>query len=81
MNVVDMTGRPITADGLARAKQKGAIDARLARALLEVDPTKLLGYLGSVLPVDDLAWQVRFVVDREAWLRDCINRLSAELDQ
>ena len=76
MNVVDMSGRPF-----GGGRRAIGIDPDVLHRLRDVDPTKLLGYLGSVLPVDDLAWQVRFVVDRKAWLRDCINRLSAELDQ
>lgn len=76
MNVVDMNGRPFAA-------QRRAIDMdpEIVRRLREVDPTKLLGYLASVLPVANLDFQVKFVLDRDGWLRDCIERVSAELDE
>jgi hypothetical protein len=68
----------MAADRLARRKATG-IDPDLARRLGEVDPTKLLMYLGSLLPIDDLAFQAKFVIDRDSWLRGCIAILQAEL--
>ena len=76
MNVVDMNGQPVTVDRLAR---RTAIDPETARRLCEVDPTKLLTYLGAVLPVDDLAFQAKFVIDRDGWLCECIAILEAEM--
>jgi hypothetical protein len=73
MNVVD-----IGAARLARTKQP--IDPEIALRLREVDPTKLLSYLANVLPVDGLAFQARFVVDRVAWLRHAADLLVAEAD-
>lgn len=84
MNVVDMNGRPIAADRLPRRKSAGprgiGIDPEIALRLCEVDPTKLLGYLGSMLPVDDLEWQAVFVLDRARWLRTAAAVLLAEAD-
>jgi len=76
MNVVDMNGRPFAAD-----RRVIDMDPEIVRRLREVDPTKLLGYLASVLPVANLDFQVKFVLDRDGWLRDCIERVSAELDE
>ena len=73
MNVVD-----IGAARLARTKQP--IDPEIASRLREVDPTKLLSYLASVLPVDGLAFHARFVIDRAAWLRHAAELLFAEAD-
>jgi len=73
MNVVD-----IGAARLARTKQP--IDPEIASRLREVDPTKLLSYLASVLQVDGLAFQARFVIDRAAWLRHAAELLLAEAD-
>ena len=73
MNVVDI--------GAARlARTKPFIDPEIAARLREVDPTKLLSYLANVLPVDGLAFQARFVVDRAAWLRHAADLLVAEAD-
>ncbi|MBV9016779.1 MAG: hypothetical protein JO058_14095 [Alphaproteobacteria bacterium] len=76
MNVVDMNGRPFAA-------QRRAIDMdpEIVRRLREVDPTKLLGFLGSVLPVGNLDFQVKFVLDRDGWLRECAAILQAEADK
>jgi hypothetical protein len=73
MNVVDFG-----AARLARAKRP--VDPETASQLLEVDPTKLLGYLAKVLPVDGLAFQAAFVIDRAAWLRDAADLLLAQAD-
>jgi hypothetical protein len=73
MNVVD-----IGAARLARTKQ---FDPEIASRLCEVDPTKLLSYLASVLPVEGLAFQARFVVDRVTWLRNAADLLVAEADR
>ena len=73
MNVVD-----IGAARLARAKQP--LDPAIASRLREVDPTKLLSYLANVLPVDGLAFQAAFVIDRAAWLRDAADLLLAQAD-
>ena len=73
MNVVD-----IGAARLARTKQP--IDSVIASRLREVDPAKLLSYLANVLPVDGLAFQAGFVIDRAAWLRDAADLLLAEAD-
>ena len=74
MNVVDINGRPFAAD-----RRAIGMNPEMLRRLGDVDPTKLLGYLGSVLPVGELDFQVRFVLDRDRWLRDCIAILEAEL--
>jgi hypothetical protein len=73
MNVVD-----IGAARLARAKPP--LDPEIAARLREVDPTMLLSYLANVLPVDGLAFQARFVVDRVAWMRHAADLLIAEAD-
>ena len=64
--------------GLARAKPP--LDPKIAARLREVDLTMLLSYLANVLPVDGLAFQARFVVDRVAWLRHAADLLIAEAD-
>ena len=56
------------------------IDPEIAARLREVDPTKLLSYLANVLPVDGLAFQACFVIDRAAWLRHVAELLLAEAD-
>lgn len=73
MNVVD-----IGAARLARAKPP--LDPEIAARLREVDPTQLLSYLANVLPVDELAFQARFVIDCAAWLRHAADLLVAEAD-
>ena len=78
MNVVDMNGRPVVVDRLARTER--TIDPVIVLQLREVDPTKLLGYLGTTLPVDDLEWQALFVLDRAQWLRSAADVLLAEAE-
>jgi hypothetical protein len=73
MNVVDFG-----AARLARAKQP--IDPVIAARLREVDPTKLLSYLASVLPLTDLEWQALFVFDRAQWLRTAAEILLSKAD-
>jgi len=73
MNVVD-----IGAARLARAKQP--VPPEIASRLREVDPTKLLTYIGATLPVTDLEWQALFVLDRAQWLRTAAEILLAEAD-
>ena len=80
MNVVDLTGRPVSADRLARTRQPNQIVAEISHRLREVDTDKLLGYLASVLPVDAPDFQIQFVLDRAEWLRDCAAILLAEAD-
>jgi hypothetical protein len=43
-------------------------------------PLRLLGYLASVLPVQDPDFQVRFVLEREKWKRECAATLLAGAD-
>ena len=76
MNVVDMNGRPFAA-------QRRAIDMdpEIVRRLREVDPTKLLGHLASVLPVGEADFQVKFVLDRADWLRECAAILQREANR
>ena len=76
MTVVDMNGRPFPAD-----RRAIGMDPEIVCRLREVDPTKLLGHLGSVLPVDKADFQVKFVLDRAGWLRQCAAILQAEADQ
>ena len=78
MNVVDMNGQPVAADRFSRSKR--SLDPKMALRLREVDPTKLLGYLGATLPVDNLEWQALFVLDRAQWLRTAADLLLAEAD-
>jgi hypothetical protein len=84
MNVVDMNGQPVTANYLGSLSRKGArhigIDAEVALRLREVDPTKLLGHLGAMLPVGDLEWQALFVLDYVQWLRSAADVLLTQAD-
>ena len=73
-----MNGQPFAATRFAR--NKPTLDPEIALRLREVDPTKLLGYLGSTLPVGDLEWQALFVLDRAQWLRTAADLLLAEAD-
>jgi len=80
MNVVDLSGRPVAADGRSRTRQPHQIVAEIARRLRDVDADELLRYLGSVLPVEGSDFQLHFVLDRAEWLRDCAAILLAEAD-
>ena len=83
-NIVDLaTRQPLAAGSLMRKRSRAAnaIDANLSLRLREVDPTKLLGYLGSVLPVDNLGFQVAFVLDRPGLLRQWADILLDEADR
>ena len=67
-NIVDWaTGQPLAANSLDSTRKTSAINARLARKIQEATPVRLLGYLASVLPVQDPDFQVRFVLEREKW--------------
>jgi hypothetical protein len=83
-NIVDLaTRRPLAVGNPMRKRTRAAnaIDAAVSLHLREVDPTKLLGYLGSVLPVDDLGFQVAFVLDRPGLLRQWADILLDEADR
>jgi hypothetical protein len=80
-NVVDLaTRQPVAAGSLVRKRNRAA-NADVALRLREVDPTKVLCYLGSVLPVDDLDCQVSFVLDRPGLLRQWADILLDEADR
>ena len=84
MNVVDMNGQPVTADRLSRLRRRSAghpgIDPEVVLRLREVDPTKLLGHLGAMLPLGDLEWQALFVLDYGQWLRSVADVLLTQAD-
>ena len=73
MNVVD-----IGAARLARTKQP--LDPEIASRVRDIDPTKLLSYLTSVLPVEGIAFQAKFVINRAAWLRHAADLLLAKAE-
>jgi len=76
-SVVDMNGDPVAADRLAQAKQQSAIDARRTARVREADAFKLLNFFSAVLPVDEPEFQTKFVVDRDGWIEEVIERLQA----
>ena len=77
-NIVDWaTGQPLAANSLDKTWKTSAINARLARKIQEATPARLLGYLASVLPVQDPDFQFRFVLEREKWKSECAAILLA----
>jgi len=83
-NIVDLATRQLLAGGspvIARNRAADAIDTDLALRLCEVDPTLLLSYLASVLPLDVLNDQVAFVLDRPGLLRQWADILLDEADR
>ena len=83
-NIVDLaTRQPLTGGSpvIGRNRAADALDADLALRLCEVDPTLLLSYLGSVLPLDDLNVQVAFVLGRPRLLRQWADILLDEADR
>ena len=80
-NIVDWaTGQPLVANSLGSTRKTSAINARLALKIQKATPARLLGYLASVLPVEDPDFQVRFVLEREKWKRECAAILLAGAD-
>jgi hypothetical protein len=77
-NIVDWaTGQPLAANSPDKTRKTSAINARLALKIQKATPARLLGYLASVLPVEDPDFQVRFVLEHEKWKRECAAILLA----
>ena len=81
MNVLDLSGQPMAADRLGRARQPNQIIAEISQRLRDVDADELLRYFASVLPVEGPDFQIDFVLNRAEWLRDCAAMLLAEADR
>jgi hypothetical protein len=82
-----VTGQPLAASSPAHKRKASAINVRLARKVQEATPDKLLGYLASILPVEEPDFpveepdfQVRFVLERQKWKRECAAILLADAD-
>ena len=74
-NVVGLNGQPVEANTM---RQRHRIPAEIAVRIRETDAAKLLGFFDASLPVDELEFQAKYVLDQDGWIDEVIVRLRAE---